>query len=377
MSDDVWSERDTNPDAIDAALRDLLRKRHAANRALAPARVLNLIVVIDRAQSGALKEQLGHLGRHSSSRTILCAVEDRRRTLDVTAVMSYQEPPTGGFGLIHERVEIDIGPKHLRRLKTIVDPVLIPELPTALWCPQHERAIDTLRGSVDAVVLDSDRAPEPAAALARAAELARSTYVVDMAWIRTTPWRERLAAAFDPPARLAALQSVTAVSIRHRTDFSASGMLLAGWLASRLQWKTSPLVPDNRAGLRGTARTNSSGSVEIAIDPVTQRGSGVAGLTVSSDGGFSLSLDEAAGGVRVREHSAGSGEAAWQALESPPGERGTLAEAVRQAMLRDPTYRPALDAARHLSESVGVEPQALNQPARGCASTSFGRVSLP
>ena len=256
MSDDVWSEQDTNPDAIDAALRDLLRQRHAANRALAPARVLNLIVVVDRAQSGALADQLEHLGRHSSSRTILCAVEDRRRTLDARAVMSYQEPPSGGLGLIHERVEIDIGPKHLRRLKTIVDPMLIPELPTALWCPQHERAIDTLRGSVDAVVLDSDRTPEPAVALARGAELARSTYVVDMAWIRTTPWRERLAASFDPPARLAALQSLTRVSIRHQTGFSASGMLLAGWLASRLQWNTRPLVPDNRAGLRGTpART--------------------------------------------------------------------------------------------------------------------------
>jgi glucose-6-phosphate dehydrogenase assembly protein OpcA len=255
--------------------------------------------------------------------------------------------------------------------------VLISELPTALWCPQHERAIDTLRGSFDAVVLDSDRAPEPAAALARAAELARSTYVVDMAWIRTTPWRERLAAGFDPPARLAALQSLTRVSIRHRTGFAASGMLLAGWLASRLQWQTSPLVPDNGAGRRGTARTNSAGSVEIAIDPVRQSGPGVVGLTVSSDGGFSLSLDKAAGGVRVRERSAAGEEAAWQALESPPGERGTLAEAVRQAMLRDPTYRPALDAARQLSESVGVEPQALNQPAGGRASTSFARVSVP
>ncbi len=66
-----------------------------------------------------------------------------------------------------------------------------------------------------------------------------------------------------------------------------------------------------------------------------------------------------------------------EGLESPPGESGTLAEAVRQAMLRDPTYRPALGAARHLSENVGVEPQALNQPVRGCASTSVGRVSLP
>jgi glucose-6-phosphate dehydrogenase assembly protein OpcA len=374
VSDDAWSERDTTPDAIDAALRDLLRRRHAPDRALAPAHVLNLIVVIDRSQSGVLTDQLAYLGRFSSSRTILCAVEGRRRTLDATAVMSYQEPPTGGFGLIHERVEIDLGPKHLRRLKTIVDPVLIPELPTALWCPQHERAIDTLRGSVDAVVLDSDRTLEPAAALARAAELADSTYVVDMAWIRTTPWRERLAAGFDPPARLAALQSLAKVWIRHRTGFSASGLLLAGWLASRLQRKTSPLVRD-RAGLRGTAHTDSPGRIEIAVDPVSQSGSGVVGLTASSDGGFSLSLDEAAGGVRVRERSPGGGEAAWQALESPPGERGTLAEAVRQAMLRDPTYRPALDAALHLSESVGVEPRALNQPAR--VASGFGRVSVP
>jgi hypothetical protein len=81
---------------------------------------------------------------------------------------------------------------------------------------------------------------------------------------------------------------------------------------------------------------------------VGESGSGVVGVTVASDWGFSLSLDEAAGGVRVRERSPGGREAAWQALESPPGERGTLAEAVRQAMLRDPTYRPALDAARQL-----------------------------
>jgi glucose-6-phosphate dehydrogenase assembly protein OpcA len=154
-------------------------------------------------------------------------------------------------------------------------------------------------------------------------------------------------------------------------------MLLAGWLASRLQWKTSPLVPDCRAALRGTARANSSGGVDIAIEPVRQSGSGVVGLTVSSDGGFSLSLDKTAGGVRVRERSAGGGEATWQALESPPGERGTLAEAVRQAMLRDPTYRPALDAARHLASGVGIASHALNQPARGFASTSVGRVSVP
>jgi glucose-6-phosphate dehydrogenase assembly protein OpcA len=197
-----------------------------------------------------------------------------------------------------------------------------------------------------------------------------------MGWIRTTPWRERLAAGFDPPARLAALHSLESVSIRHRTGSSASGLLLAGWLAERLHWKTGPLVPDNRAGLRGIACSYPSSSVAIAIDPVRQIGSGVAGVTASSDAGFSLSLDEAAGGVHVHERSPGGAEAVWQALEAPRGERGTLGEAVRQAMLRDPTYRPALDAARRLCESVNVEPRALHQPPC-CSSPSSAQGSTP
>ena len=101
--------RDTNPDAIDSALRRLLRERHAANRALAPARVLNLIVVVDRACKDAIAERLEHVGRYEASRTILCTVEDGRRTLDAAVVMSYTEPSDGGLGLVHEKVEIEMG----------------------------------------------------------------------------------------------------------------------------------------------------------------------------------------------------------------------------------------------------------------------------
>ena len=90
MSDDVWSERDTNPDAIDAALRDLLRRRHAANRALAPARVLNLIVVIDRAQSGALKEQLDCFNNAATQDDTLGVIEVHHRCQAIAEIV-------GGF----------------------------------------------------------------------------------------------------------------------------------------------------------------------------------------------------------------------------------------------------------------------------------------
>ena len=57
-SEDAGPSSDTTPDAIEAALRELLRERHAANRALVPARVLNLIVVADREWRGEVVDRL-------------------------------------------------------------------------------------------------------------------------------------------------------------------------------------------------------------------------------------------------------------------------------------------------------------------------------
>jgi len=65
--------------------------------------------------------------------------------------------------------------------------------------------------------------------------------VIDLAWLRTTPWRERLAASFDLPSRLEALRHINELNIRHRDGSSASALLLAGWLASRLGWEPAPL----------------------------------------------------------------------------------------------------------------------------------------
>jgi glucose-6-phosphate dehydrogenase assembly protein OpcA len=330
VSEDTWSGRGTNPDAIDSALRGLLRERHAANRALAPARFLNLIVVVDRACKDAIAERLERVGRYEASRTILCTVEDGRRTLDAAVVMSYTEPSDGALGLVHEKVEIEMGPEHLSHLDTIVDPVLASELPTALWgAPGHERGVQALLGKVDVILLDSDEPIEPRAGLARAAELVRSAYVVDLAWLRTTPWRERLAASFDPPDRMARLQDLESVSIRHRPGSGASGLLLAGWLASRLP----------------------GAGVEIVLEPFDQEAPGLAGITVACRDGFSLSLDRAPGGLCARERSPAGDERVWQVLGASRGEYGILGEGVRQAQLRDPTYAPALEAARDLSQS--------------------------
>jgi glucose-6-phosphate dehydrogenase assembly protein OpcA len=346
MPEDLWSEHDVKPDAIEAALRGMLRRRHAEDRRVVPARVLNLVVVADRAWKGEVSNRLDRVGRYHASRTILCAVEEGRTTLDATAAMGYDEHRGGGVTATREQVEIDMGPEHLARLDTIIDPVIVSELPTVLWCPhEHWEAIETLRRIVDVMLLDSDDNQEAGEGFDRAAELLHSAYVVDLAWLRTTPWRERLAASFDPPNRLPELGRLGAVTIRHQANSGASALLLAGWLASRLQWETRPLESANGAGLRGTAARGET-DVEIALESFEQEAPGLAGVTVATDGDhYSLSLDRARGGLCARESEDGA-ERVWQVMGASRGEGGILGEGVRQALLRDPTYGPALDVAR-------------------------------
>ncbi len=344
---DVWAEQDTNPDAIEAALREQLRTRHAANQALAPARVLNLIVIVDRDWKGEIANRLEAVGRYHASRTVLCAVEDGRTTLDAVAVMSYKEPKEeGAIGVIHEQIEIDMGPEHLSGIETIVDPIVASELPTVLWSPHgHEEAVRALLGMIDVMLIDSDTLLDPPSALARAAEQIGQAYVVDLAWLRTTPWRERLAASFDPVERRTALAQIAGLVIRHEPSSNASALLLAGWISSRLHWQPAPLQSRHGTGGRGTARQGGE-QVSIELAPVQQSTPGLAGVTVTCSDGFSLSLDRARGGLRARQSSPGEPKRVWQVLGASRGEGGILGEGVRQALLRDPTYGPALAAAR-------------------------------
>jgi glucose-6-phosphate dehydrogenase assembly protein OpcA len=349
VSEEVWSAADTTPDEIDDALRGLLHRLHADNPALAPARVLNLIVVVDRDAKDEITERLANVGRYHASRTVLCNVEPDRDTLDARAIMAYEEPQAGALGIIRERVEIDLGPEHLAHLDTIVDPVVVSELPTVLWCPHgHDHAVDALLGLVDVILVDSDERPNPEEALARVSELLKSAYVVDLAWLRTTPWRERIAASFDPPRRRPALKRISGVAVRHRESSRASGLLLAGWLAARLHWDASALEDRNGSGLRGTARRGGD-EVEVELAPVDLSTPGLAGVSVSCSDGFSLSLDRAQGGLCAKARSRDGIEKTWLVLGASRGEGGILGEGVRQALLRDPTYGPALEAARGFS----------------------------
>src|ERR1700744_4934031 len=140
-----------------------------------------------------------------------------------------------------ERIELHLGPEHLPALQTIIDPIVVAGLPTVLWPPhRHDDAVKALLGLIDVILMDSDDFPAAADAFERVFSVRDHAYVIDLAWLRTTPWRERLAPSFDLSTREPALRHVSELDIRHRDGSSASALLLAGWLSSRLGWGRPP-----------------------------------------------------------------------------------------------------------------------------------------
>jgi glucose-6-phosphate dehydrogenase assembly protein OpcA len=369
VSDAVWSEQGTTPDAIEAALRRMLAERHVENGGFVPARALNMIAFVDREWSGEIANRLRGVGRYHASRLVVLSYEPGRERLDARAtVASEGDPQPGELSLLRETVIVEIGDRHLDDLYTIADPLVVSDLPTLLWSPHgHHEIVDDLLGLAQAVLIDSVDEPVWREAVERARALSERTYVVDLAWLRSTPWRERIATTFDPPHMRRELPLLSSLTIRHDPDSTIAALLLVGWLASRLQWRVGRLtVQDGALVGSASAGRSSIGRQDIALrleDAPELHVRGLAGLALETASGLRLRLDRGPGGLHAYRRSPTAGfaggaagsagttngsvgaEHEWTLLGASRGEAGILGEGIRQALLRDPTYAPALSAA--------------------------------
>jgi len=316
-----------------------------------PARVLNLVVIVDAQWSGEIANRLGQVGRYHPSRTIVCAVEPGRTTLDawVKLVADVDEDQPEDLALSFENVIVHCGERHLANLDTVIDPLVVTDLATVVWAPHgHTEAVDALLDLAQVVLLDSVDGPEVDKELDRACTLSREAYIVDLAWLRSTPWRERIAATFDPDKLRPELRHISRVTVRHHPESGAAAMLFIGWLASRLDWDATKL--HHREGVATGKAHSRRQDVELRLErDEHQSVRGLASVELETAGGRWLRLDRGPGGLRAHyKHSRGT-EREWTVLGASRGEAGILGEGIRQALLRDPTYSPALEKAREFA----------------------------
>lgn len=353
----VWSAHDTSPPEIEAALLELMHERAGEGVFQAPARVLNLVVVIDHEFKGEISNRLDRISRENPTRTILVIAEEDKEDLDARATLVHDTPgELGGNTVFRERVEIVCGSEDLAHLDSVVYPVLANDVGTVIWSPHgHPEAVDSLCDIAETVLVDSHDFDDWRSAIVRMRELSERLVVSDLAWLRSMPWRERTAATFDPLVWRSELDAIERVVVRMHPESTMSALLFLGWLVSRLEWQPQVMELDDPGARRGHA-AGPAGQIELAIeDDQTMPVPGLAGLTIETANGISLSLNRAAGGLRAQRDLADGTQHGWTVLGASRGEDGILAHGLTHALFPDDLFEPALDAACALGGRASLE----------------------
>lgn len=343
----VWQQDDVDPGAVEQAMIALERERFQRSRSALPARALNLVVVVDADYSGEILRRLESVGRNAPSRTVLVRVHARRRGLSARVTIATVHEGTPDQATT-ESVTLDVADRHLPRLDSIVDPMVMTDVPTLLWAPHgHTVAVEALGSLGQTVLLDTGDAAAVTGGLDEAQRLIddHGLSIVDLAWLRATPWRLRLASHFDPQQRRAELWSIADIQVRHQPGSEAAAWLFLGWMGDRLGWTAE----------HGRTRDASGAEIGLRLSPSDVGVAGLAGATFTSRDGAVFALDRNRGGLRasrtdvfsaVGEHT--STERHWTVLGASRGEAGVLGRALRRTLVPDDGYIGALATARRL-----------------------------
>ncbi|MEN0014840.1 MAG: glucose-6-phosphate dehydrogenase assembly protein OpcA [Solirubrobacteraceae bacterium] len=342
-----WSSDDTEPGKIADELRRLEGTRTADGASVAPARALTLVVLVDPEYDDEVRAQLKALGPQRASRTIVIRRFPERTTLGGRAAVIQDDAIGNG---LRETIVLDVGAQDELDLDGILDPLVITDVPSVAWAPHGDpRQLMLLRSIVQTAIIDGDQAVSVREALDDSRALREvGMRSIDMAWLRSAPWRVRLASLAEQPSFRSQLRMIQRLTIEARPDSLFGGALLAGWLADRLGWQAGPPLLD-------AARQR----VIAELRDAEQALPGLAGLTLEYRDGGARRLSRGAGGLRIEDTVPGGEPVGRTVLGASRGGSGLLPSALRQVLLPDVLdddvlqATAALDRARVLKHITG------------------------
>jgi Glucose-6-phosphate dehydrogenase subunit N-terminal domain/Glucose-6-phosphate dehydrogenase subunit C-terminal domain len=191
----------------------------------------------------------GMAERHPS-RTILLFPEPNAddNRIDARAEVERWEVPDTDRGLVTEVVELTLRGARAEAPASIVEPLLISDLPVFVrWRaepPWGTAELEQLVDVTDRLIVDSTEWDDLPEAYGRLAELFSRCAASDIAWARTSRWREHLATLWP------GIADVGTVRVR---GTAAQAWLLCGWLRSRLGRDDIALEHENAERLEGVA----------------------------------------------------------------------------------------------------------------------------
>ena len=289
-----WSARATGVAGIEQALARIWSE--APDTAVGPdgephvvarTSVLNLVTVARRPELAdrALDTFTALTGRHPSRSILIVTVDPdgpRQLWADVTARCLL--PTAGRAAICTETIIVTAGGDAGSHLASIIPPLLVHDLPVALWWPgdvpfgRHDfeqlvgRALETDRLVVDG----SGWSGDGMAGIRRLGAILDTgpIAVSDFALMRQSRWREAIASAFDQPALLPYLRSIGSLHVTYATAADASAgtnvvrpLYHVAWLSSRLGWSVSRPLEQGPGGLWTAVMRRPRGEVAVTLEP--------------------------------------------------------------------------------------------------------------
>jgi glucose-6-phosphate dehydrogenase assembly protein OpcA len=219
--------------------------------------------------------------------------------------------PEGGKQVCSEQIALRASGRAVDELHGTVLPLLVPDLPVFLWwhdeLPLTGHLFRELLDACDRLVVDSgDFAPKHAErvllGLQRVVEEGGAA-VADLNWSRLSHWRELVAQFFDAAHGRQYLDRLDRIEVevasrQGREPRLAEGLLLVGWLASRLGW----VLEDGRrsgGGAMALDFRSAAGRIAVAIRSVTAHPSeGLHSIRIGAGGSSTFSASRMPGDER-------------------------------------------------------------------------------
>ncbi len=248
------------------------------------ARAANLLVFVTNEQ--ALNEVEGMLEEltavHPSRVLTMCG--DRvaaDRDIDMyVAAFGQKDKHAGPQRLCCEHVTLRAQGKFVPELPSAALPLLVSDLPTFLWwrsvVDSSQKVFSSLLHESDRLIVDSAEFAKPVAELMAINKIFQQDSetpvgISDLNWARLTSWRGLLADFYDVAEYRTALEEIDNVCISYvapQADANAiapQALLMAGWLASRLQWSVLD-KPATRDDQRAVFEVSSQRGQSIIVE---------------------------------------------------------------------------------------------------------------
>ena len=237
-----------DPQAIECELDEVWSQLYADKKtgSLTRAAMSNLLVFCgDEAQTMNAIERIASLVEQHPSRVLILALHENKPA-DLQAWVSVHCRKVGeDQQLCAEHIELRFHPEGVQRAISVIRPLLIGDLPTALWWfsdtppPLMKDVFDGLADLAHQVIYDSVGWSHPldgVRAMTRWLKT-RDQVVVNLAWRRLKAWRRMLVMGLDPEFNPGALTGLQEIDIIHGVEAVPLAWLLVSWLACRLNWQ--------------------------------------------------------------------------------------------------------------------------------------------